>query len=136
MPYAAAIRCGISTTERCARTTPAFSRSSTRVCRRCISFHDGVQPSEGAMTIRMGAIPKDPYLGYDPQAVARLAAACLRCGAPAPCTPVSPPPPPPPPPVGGPAPAGIFAGEGEVFQRRKGAASLPPSSFDILFPPL
>lgn len=38
------------------------------------------------MTIRIGAIPKDPYLGYDPQAVARLAAACLRCGAPAPCT--------------------------------------------------
>ena len=38
------------------------------------------------MTIRMGAIPKDPYLGYDPQAVARLGAACLRCSAPAPCT--------------------------------------------------
>jgi hypothetical protein len=38
------------------------------------------------MTIRMSTIPKDPYLGYDPQAVARLAAACLRCAAPAACT--------------------------------------------------
>jgi hypothetical protein len=38
------------------------------------------------MTIRFSTIPKDPYLGYDPQAVARLAAACLRCAAPAPCT--------------------------------------------------
>ena len=38
------------------------------------------------MTIRIGAIPKDPYLGYDPQVVARLAAACLRCAVPAPCT--------------------------------------------------
>src|SRR3990172_8680162 len=86
MPFAAAIRCGTSTTERCARTTPACSRSSTKVCRRCISSHDGVQQREGTMTIRIGAVPKDPYLGYDPQAVARLAAACLRCAAPAPCT--------------------------------------------------
>jgi len=38
------------------------------------------------MTLRLSAIPRDPYLGYDPQAVARLAAACLRCGAPAACT--------------------------------------------------
>ena len=38
------------------------------------------------MTLRISAIPKDPYLGYDPQAVARLAAACLRCPAPAPCS--------------------------------------------------
>ncbi|HMK09755.1 MAG TPA: hypothetical protein VK449_12060 [Anaerolineales bacterium] len=38
------------------------------------------------MTLRLGSIPRDPYLGYDPQTVARLAAACLQCGAPAPCT--------------------------------------------------
>jgi len=37
------------------------------------------------MTIRIGRLPKDPYLGYDAQAVARLAAACLHCRAPAPC---------------------------------------------------
>jgi len=28
------------------------------------------------MTLRLSQIPKDPYLGYDAQAVARLAAAC------------------------------------------------------------
>lgn len=38
------------------------------------------------MTIRVGRLPRDPYLGYDPQAVARLAAACLQCRPPAPCT--------------------------------------------------
>ena len=38
------------------------------------------------MTLRLSQIPKDPYLGYDAQAVARLAAACLQCGQPAPCT--------------------------------------------------
>jgi NADPH-dependent glutamate synthase beta subunit-like oxidoreductase len=38
------------------------------------------------MTIRVGAIPKDPYLGYEPEPIARLAAACLQCPAPAPCT--------------------------------------------------
>jgi len=38
------------------------------------------------MTLRLSAIPRDPYLGYDPQRVARLAAACLRCLPPSPCT--------------------------------------------------
>jgi NADPH-dependent glutamate synthase beta subunit-like oxidoreductase len=38
------------------------------------------------MTLRLSQIPKDPYLGYDAQAVARLAAACLQCVSPAPCT--------------------------------------------------
>lgn len=30
-------------------------------------------------------IRKDPYVGYDPQLVARAAAACQACGAEAPC---------------------------------------------------
>lgn len=38
------------------------------------------------MTVRVGTLPKDPYLGYDPHQMMRLAAACLQCAAPAPCT--------------------------------------------------
>ncbi|HET7011468.1 MAG TPA: hypothetical protein VFI11_11905 [Anaerolineales bacterium] len=38
------------------------------------------------MTVRISRIPRDPYLGYDAQAVARLAAACLQCVSPTPCT--------------------------------------------------
>ncbi len=38
------------------------------------------------MTLRLSHVPKDPYLGYDAQAVARLGAACLQCASPAPCT--------------------------------------------------
>jgi hypothetical protein len=36
--------------------------------------------------IRVSRMPRDPYLGYDNLNVARAAAACLQCGAPAPCT--------------------------------------------------
>ena len=36
--------------------------------------------------IRVSRLPRDPYLGYDTLNVARAAAACLQCGAPAPCT--------------------------------------------------
>ena len=36
--------------------------------------------------IRMSKMSRDPYLGYDSLQVARAAAACLQCGAPAPCT--------------------------------------------------
>jgi hypothetical protein len=38
------------------------------------------------MTVRLNSLPKDPYLGYDAQQIARQAAACLQCEAPAPCT--------------------------------------------------
>lgn len=38
------------------------------------------------MTLRISQIPRDPYLGYDAERVARIAAACLQCQAPAPCT--------------------------------------------------
>jgi NADPH-dependent glutamate synthase beta subunit-like oxidoreductase len=38
------------------------------------------------MTLRLSNVPKDPYLGYDAQEVARLGAACLQCPSPAPCT--------------------------------------------------
>ena len=38
------------------------------------------------MTVRMPTQTRDPYLGYDGLQVARAAAACLQCGAPAPCT--------------------------------------------------
>jgi NADPH-dependent glutamate synthase beta subunit-like oxidoreductase len=38
------------------------------------------------MTIRVSSLPRDPYLGYDPEQMARLAAACLQCLSPAPCT--------------------------------------------------
>lgn len=38
------------------------------------------------MTIRVSSIPKDPYLGFDAVKVARVAAACLQCRPPAPCT--------------------------------------------------
>ncbi len=38
------------------------------------------------MTIRVSPLPRDPYLGYEPEPIARLAAACLQCRAPAPCT--------------------------------------------------
>lgn len=38
------------------------------------------------MTVRVSRIRKDPYLGYDAIEVARLAAACLQCPHPAPCT--------------------------------------------------
>jgi hypothetical protein len=38
------------------------------------------------MTLRLSNIPRDPYLGYDALRVARMAAACLQCSAPAPCT--------------------------------------------------
>jgi len=38
------------------------------------------------MTLRLSAAPRDPYLGYDAPHVARMAAACLQCPAPAPCT--------------------------------------------------
>ncbi|HSB88676.1 MAG TPA: hypothetical protein VLD63_01480 [Anaerolineales bacterium] len=38
------------------------------------------------MTLRLRDIPRDPYLGYDAQSVARLAAACLQCASPSPCT--------------------------------------------------
>lgn len=38
------------------------------------------------MTIRISTVPKDPYLGYDALQVARMAAACLQCPSPAPCT--------------------------------------------------
>ncbi|HKY83492.1 MAG TPA: hypothetical protein VJ160_01560 [Anaerolineales bacterium] len=38
------------------------------------------------MTLRLSTIPRDPYLGYEPQRVARWAAACLQCLPPAPCT--------------------------------------------------
>jgi hypothetical protein len=38
------------------------------------------------MTLRLSAAPHDPFLGYDAPRVARLAAACLQCPAPAPCT--------------------------------------------------
>ena len=36
--------------------------------------------------IRISKTPRDPYLGYDSLQVSRAAAACLQCGAPAPCT--------------------------------------------------
>jgi hypothetical protein len=38
------------------------------------------------MTLRISDIPRDPYLGYNALRVARMAAACLQCTAPAPCT--------------------------------------------------
>jgi NADPH-dependent glutamate synthase beta subunit-like oxidoreductase len=38
------------------------------------------------MKVRISRIPKDPYLGYDAENVARMAAACLHCPHPAPCT--------------------------------------------------
>ena len=38
------------------------------------------------MTVRISNIPKDPYLGYDAAQVAQMAAACLHCSPPAPCT--------------------------------------------------
>jgi hypothetical protein len=38
------------------------------------------------MTIRVSKIPKNPYLGYDAHEVACMAAACLHCQPPAPCT--------------------------------------------------
>ncbi len=38
------------------------------------------------MTLRISNIPRDPYLGYDAMRVARMAAACLQCSPPAPCT--------------------------------------------------
>ncbi len=38
------------------------------------------------MTLRLRDIPRDPYLGYDPQLIARQAAACLQCASPSPCT--------------------------------------------------
>ncbi|MEJ2011480.1 MAG: hypothetical protein P8X64_04565 [Anaerolineales bacterium] len=38
------------------------------------------------MTVRMSQLQKDPYLGYDAGQVARMAAACLQCKTPAPCT--------------------------------------------------
>jgi hypothetical protein len=38
------------------------------------------------MTIRASQLPKDPYLGYDAQEVARAAGACLHCKPPVPCT--------------------------------------------------
>lgn len=42
------------------------------------------------MTVRISHIPKNPYLGYDAQEIARVAGACLQCRAPAPCTLVCP----------------------------------------------
>ncbi len=38
------------------------------------------------MTVRLSNRPRDPYLGYDAERAARLAAACLQCLPPAPCT--------------------------------------------------
>lgn len=38
------------------------------------------------MTVRLSKVPKDPYLGYEASRVARLAAACLQCQPPTPCT--------------------------------------------------
>ncbi|HSR46757.1 MAG TPA: hypothetical protein VLL77_02100 [Anaerolineales bacterium] len=38
------------------------------------------------MTLRVSTLPRDPYLGYDPEQMARLATACLQCLSPAPCT--------------------------------------------------
>ncbi|TFH35395.1 MAG: hypothetical protein E4G99_07380 [Anaerolineales bacterium] len=38
------------------------------------------------MTVRISQIPKDPYLGFDAQTVARMASACLHCPSPAPCS--------------------------------------------------
>jgi hypothetical protein len=38
------------------------------------------------MTVRISQVPKDPYLGYDTLVIARMAAACLQCPSPAPCT--------------------------------------------------
>ncbi|NIM93179.1 MAG: hypothetical protein GTO18_05655 [Anaerolineales bacterium] len=37
------------------------------------------------MTVRISAIPKDPYLGFDALQVAHAATACLQCRTPAPC---------------------------------------------------
>ncbi|MCJ7512948.1 MAG: hypothetical protein MUO23_08255 [Anaerolineales bacterium] len=38
------------------------------------------------MTLRLPKAWRDPYLDFDSLQVARAAAACLQCGAPAPCT--------------------------------------------------
>jgi NADPH-dependent glutamate synthase beta subunit-like oxidoreductase len=38
------------------------------------------------MTVRVSQLRKDPYLGYDAAEVARMAAACLQCLSPSPCT--------------------------------------------------
>ncbi|OGO15442.1 MAG: hypothetical protein A2Y93_07930 [Chloroflexi bacterium RBG_13_68_17] len=38
------------------------------------------------MTVRISQRPRDPYLGYDAEQAACMAAACLQCLPPAPCT--------------------------------------------------
>lgn len=38
------------------------------------------------MTVRISQLHRDPYLGFDTQAIARAAAGCLQCKPPAPCT--------------------------------------------------
>ena len=38
------------------------------------------------MTVRISQRPRDPYLGCDAEQAARMAAACLQCLPPAPCT--------------------------------------------------
>jgi hypothetical protein len=38
------------------------------------------------VTVRLSNSPQDPYLGFDAPGLARVAAACLHCPPPAPCT--------------------------------------------------